>query len=56
MHAGQFKTLQETLEFYRDLQPEQRSADLEHGDLTDLELSQLEGFLRTLDSPLTFAK
>jgi len=56
MHAGQFQTLQKVLEFYRDLKPEHRSGDLEHGELTDLELSQLEAFLRTLTSPLTFAK
>jgi cytochrome c peroxidase len=56
MHAGQISTLKGVLEFYRDLKPDQRSADLEHGELTDLELSQLEAFLRTLTSPLTFAK
>ena len=56
MHAGQISTLNEVLEFYRDLKPEQRSADLEHGDLNDLELQQLETFLRTLSSPLKFAE
>jgi len=56
MHAGQISTLKEVLEFYRDLKPEQRSADLEHGDLNDLELQQLETFLRTLSSPLKFAE
>ncbi|UCD34032.1 MAG: hypothetical protein JSU90_06945 [Nitrospiraceae bacterium] len=56
MHAGQFATLRQVLEFYRDLKPEQRSADLEHGGLTDLELEQLEAFLRTLSSPLKFAE
>ncbi len=54
MHAGQIATLQEVLEFYRALKPEQRSADLEHGDLNDLELQQLEAFLRTLSGPLEF--
>ncbi len=54
MHAGQISTLKKVLEFYRDLKPEQRSADLEHGDLNDLELLQLEAFLRTLSGPLTF--
>jgi hypothetical protein len=34
----------------------QRSADLEHGDLNDLELKQLEAFLGTLSSPLEFAE
>lgn len=56
MHAGQIPTLRKVLEFYRDLKPGQRSADLEHGDLNDLELDQLEAFLRTLSGPLTFAE
>jgi cytochrome c peroxidase len=56
MHAGQIPTLQKVLEFYRDLKPDKRSADLEHGDLNDLELKQLEAFLRTLSSPLKFAE
>jgi cytochrome c peroxidase len=54
MHAGQIPTLQKVLEFYRDLKPEQRSADLEHGDLNDMEIQQLEAFLRTLSGPLEF--
>ena len=56
MHAGQIPSLKGVLEFYRDLKPEQRSADLEHGDLNDLELQQLEAFLRTLNSPLKYAE
>jgi cytochrome c peroxidase len=56
MHAGQLSTLRKVLEFYRDLKPEQRSADLEHGDLNDTELQQLEAFLRTLSAPLKFAE
>jgi cytochrome c peroxidase len=56
MHAGQLSTLRKVLEFYRDLKPEQRSADLEHGDLNDIELLQLEAFLRTLSAPLKFAE
>jgi cytochrome c peroxidase len=56
MHAGQISTLRKVLEFYRDLKPEQRSADLEHGDLNDLELEQLEAFLGTLSAPLSYAK
>jgi len=56
MHAGQIPTLRKVLEFYRDLKPEQRSAELEHGDLNDLELQQLEAFLGTLSSPLKFAE
>jgi cytochrome c peroxidase len=56
MHAGQFATLRDVLEFYRDLKPEERSPDLEHGDLNDLELKQIEAFLQTLTSPLQFAQ
>jgi cytochrome c peroxidase len=56
MHAGQISTLGKVLEFYRDLKPDQRSGDLEHGDLNDLELKQLEAFLRTLSGPLKFYK
>ncbi len=56
MHAGQIPTLRKVLEFYRDLPPERRPADLEHGSLNDMELSQLEAFLRTLSSPLQYAK
>ncbi len=55
MHAGQIATLKEVLEFYRDLKPGQRPADLEHGELNDLELRQLEAFLGALSSPLRFA-
>lgn len=56
MHAGQIPTLKKVLEFYRDLKPENRSADLEHGTLSDMELMQLEAFLRALSSPLRFAE
>jgi len=56
MHAGQIPTLRGVLEFYRDLPPERRAADLEHGDLNDMELQQLEAFLRTLTSPLKYAE
>lgn len=52
MHAGQFKTLHEVLEFYKNLQPGQRSPELEHFDLNDKELHQLEKFLEVLSSPL----
>ena len=54
MHAGQIAKLQDVLKFYRDLKPENRSPDLEHGDLSDTELKQLEAFLRTLSGPLTY--
>jgi cytochrome c peroxidase len=56
MHAGQISTLREVLQFYRDLEPERRSADLEHGELNNVELQQLEAFLKTLSSPLDSTK
>jgi cytochrome c peroxidase len=52
MHAGQLATLSQVLEFYRDLKPEQRTPQLDHGRLTDKELSQIEAFLRTLSGPV----
>lgn len=50
MHAGQFATVREVLEFYRSkaLNPE-----LGHADLTDEDLDLLEKFLHSLSSPLT---
>jgi len=48
MHAGQFATLKEVLEFYR----QSKSHEINHGELTDEELSQLEAFLHTLSGPL----
>jgi len=50
MHAGQFATVREVLEFYRS---EAQNPELGHGDLTDEELDQLEAFLHALSSPLT---
>ena len=50
MHAGQFTTLHEVLEFYRS---QANNPELGHKGLTDRELDQLEAFLRTLSSPLT---
>jgi cytochrome c peroxidase len=50
MHAGQFSTLAEVLEFYRS---QANNPELEHMDLTDKELKQLEFFLRALNSPLS---
>ncbi|MBI5445639.1 MAG: cytochrome-c peroxidase [Deltaproteobacteria bacterium] len=48
-HAGQFKSLEEVLFFYR-----RSSSDaVEHQDLTSGELSKIEAFLRTLSAPLT---
>ena len=55
MHAGQLDTLMDVLRFYRDLKPGERSADLAHGNLTDLELGNIEAFLITLSSDLEFA-
>jgi cytochrome c peroxidase len=56
MHAGQFATLRRVLEFYRDLKPEQRTPQLNHGELTDLELDQIGAFLRTLSGPVKIRK
>ncbi len=57
MHAGQFKTVREVLEFYRSVSPggDVRS-DLEHSDLTDIEIVQIETFLQTLSGPIVYAK
>jgi cytochrome c peroxidase len=55
MHAGQFATLKEVMQFYRSLPPEKRSPELKHEELSDEELHQLEDFLRTLSAPLWFA-
>lgn len=49
MHAGQFATLAEVLQFYR------RQADnpeITHGDLTDEDLRLLEVFMKTLSGPV----
>ncbi|BCB95585.1 methylamine utilization protein [Dissulfurispira thermophila] len=51
MHAGQFSTLHKVLHFYRDMPRDVRTPELEHGSLTDEELSYLEAFLKTLSSP-----
>lgn len=48
MHAGQFATLKEVLEFYRQA----KSRELGHGELTDEELREIEAFLRTLSGPV----
>jgi len=50
MHAGQFSTLHEILEFYRS---QATNPELGHKDLTDGELDQLEAFLQALSSPLS---
>jgi len=49
MHAGQFATVREVLEFYRS---KAKNPELGHGDLTDQEFDQLEAFLHSLSSPL----
>ena len=48
MHAGQFASLKEVLEFYR----RSKSHELGHSGLSDAELSELEAFLRTLTGPV----
>ena len=50
MHAGQFATVHDVLEFYRS---QAQNPELGHGDLSDKELDQLEAFLQTLSSPIT---
>ncbi len=50
MHAGQFATLEEVLDFYRTVA---NNPELGHRDLTDKELHQLAAFLRTLSGPLS---
>jgi cytochrome c peroxidase len=50
MHAGQFTTLHEVLEFYRS---QADNPELGHKGLTDKELDQIEAFLRSLSSPLS---
>jgi cytochrome c peroxidase len=52
MHAGQLATLREVLEFYRNLKPQERTPQLDHGQLSDKELAQIEAFLRTLSGPV----
>ncbi len=57
MHAGQFSSLKEVLEFYRSRSQQGHHeaggrGDLEHGDLTDGEIAQLEAFLHTLTGPV----
>jgi cytochrome c peroxidase len=48
MHAGQFATLKEVLQFYR----QSKSHELGHNALNDEELMQLEAFLRSLSGPV----
>ena len=50
MNAGQFKTLEEVLFFYR----KSSSKEAEHQNLTDEELLKIEAFLKTLSGPLSF--
>ena len=49
MHAGQFATLGEVLDFYRNVA---ENPELGHRGLTDKELHELAAFLRTLSGPL----
>lgn len=62
MHAGQFKTLREVLRFYQKEAVKRLSSgngpgatDIEHGELTDDEISFLEDFLRALSGPISAA-
>ncbi|UCG38057.1 MAG: hypothetical protein JSV00_07585 [bacterium] len=48
MHAGQFKTIREVLEFYS----RSRNPELGHGGLTGEEMEALEAFLGTLNGPI----
>jgi cytochrome c peroxidase len=50
MHAGQIKTIFDILSFYRRSEIE----ELEHQELSNAELSQIEAFLKTLSGPLSF--
>jgi cytochrome c peroxidase len=50
MHAGQFTSVREVLEFYRS---QAKNPELGHGNLTDGELDQLEYFLHSLSSPVS---
>jgi cytochrome c peroxidase len=52
MHAGQFNSLSDVLAFYR----RGLSSELEHGELTDKEMLQIEEFLKTLSGPLRYPK
>lgn len=54
MHAGQYKTLRDVLKHYNDPPPltNRQSALFLNIELNEDELDQLEGFLRTLDSPI----
>jgi cytochrome c peroxidase len=56
MHAGQFSSIRKVLEFYRNLKPEERPPELQHGDFGEKELNELEAFLGSLNSSLTFAQ
>ena len=48
MHAGQFSTIKEVLEFYR----RSKNPDIEHQSLTNSDLKALEAFLGTLSGPI----
>jgi len=53
MHAGQYKTLSEVIKHYNKPPPTKVGMNkLLDIDLSDLEIKQLEDFLKTLDSPI----
>lgn len=49
MHAGEFKTLEDVMFFYRM----SSSRQVEHQDLTDEEISEIVAFMKTLSGPLS---
>ena len=48
MHAGQFSTIREVLEFYR----KSKNPEVEHQSLTKNDMKKLEAFLGTLSGPI----
>lgn len=48
MHAGQFSTIREVLEFYRSTP----NPEVEHLDLTKKDMVKLEAFMKTLSGPI----
>jgi len=48
MHAGQFSSIREVLDFYK----KSRNLDIGHQDMTDDDLTALEAFLGTLSGPI----
>lgn len=55
MHSGQFTTFSRVLKGYRQAARNGKGADLEHANLTDMELERLEAFMHTLTSKISKA-